>query len=71
MNKKLVNKPDDAVDEALSGYVAANAGLQLLEGHRVVIRADIDSLIAQGKVKDILLLDGMCAHVLLSCFPDK
>ena len=50
MSKKLVNRPDDAVDEALSGYVAAHPGLQLLEGHRVVIRADIDSYIAQGKV---------------------
>lgn len=60
MNKKLVNKADGAVDEALSGYVAANAGLQLLEGHRVVVRADIDSLIAQGKVT--LLSGGGSGH---------
>lgn len=63
MNKKLVNKADGAVDEALSGYVAANAGLQLLEGHRVVVRADIDSLIAQGKVRNTYYRYMSCLHM--------
>ena len=49
-SKKLINKPLNAVDEALEGYVAANPGLRLLKGHRVVIREDIEKLRKAGKV---------------------
>ena len=51
MSKKLVNRPEDCVDEALSGLVASQPGLRLLQGHRVVLRADTHSLARDGKVK--------------------
>lgn len=49
-SKKLMNNPLNAVDEALEGFVAANPGLRLLKGHRVVIREDIDELRKAGQV---------------------
>lgn len=61
MSKKLVNNPDEAVDEALSGLVAANPHLHLLEGHRVVIRADVeDAVKLSGKVA--LICGGGSGH---------
>lgn len=50
MSKKLINSPKNAVDEALAGLVAVNPGLRLLEGHRVVVRADIEAVTKEGKV---------------------
>lgn len=50
MSKKLINSPANAVDEALAGLVGANPSLRLLQGHRVVVRADIDSVTEQNKV---------------------
>lgn len=50
MSKKLINSPTSAVDEALSGLVGANPDLRLLQGHRVIVRADIKSVIKQNKV---------------------
>lgn len=50
MSKKLVNDPERAVDEALAGLVAVHPGLVLLEGHRVVLRADISRVISDNKV---------------------
>ena len=50
MSKKLINSPEDAVDEALAGLVATHPGLRLLEGHRVIIRADTETVIKEGKV---------------------
>ena len=35
--KKLMNRPDEAVDEALSGLVASRHNLALIEGRRVVV----------------------------------
>jgi len=53
MSKKLTNSPSHAVEEALSGLVSANPGLQLLGGgHHVVIRADIEQVIHKGRVSD-------------------
>lgn len=49
-SKKLINNSLNAVDEALEGFVAANPGLRLLKGHRVVVREDIDELRKTGKV---------------------
>lgn len=49
MSKKLHNSPERAVDEALAGMVASHPGLRLLEGHRVIIRADIESVAREGK----------------------
>ncbi len=50
MSKKLINRAEDVVDEALAGLVAISPGLTLLESHRVVIRSDVQLLAAQGKV---------------------
>ena len=50
MSKKLINEPNRVVDESLAGLVAVNSGLKLLEGHRVVVRADIQEVIKDGKV---------------------
>ncbi|KAK7103123.1 triokinase/FMN cyclase-like [Littorina saxatilis] len=49
-SKKLVNSVERCVDECLAGLVATNPGLQLLEGHRVVVRADVASLVNAGTV---------------------
>ncbi|CAF94050.1 unnamed protein product, partial [Tetraodon nigroviridis] len=56
--KKLINSPDSCVDEALCGLVRANGGLSLLNGHRVVIRSDLNNL--KGKVA--LLSGGGSGH---------
>ena len=52
MSKKLINAADELVlvDEALAGLVAACPGLKLLEGHRVIIRTDVEQVTKQGKV---------------------
>lgn len=50
MSKKLVNEVDHVVDECLAGLVAAHPGLSLLQGHRVIVRSDISSLLDQNKV---------------------
>lgn len=50
MSKKLVNSADECVDEALSGLVASHPELRLLQGHRVVLRADSQTLARDGKV---------------------
>lgn len=39
--KKLVNSAAGCADDALAGLVACNPGLRLLQGHRVVLRADL------------------------------
>ena len=54
--KKLINNPESVVDEALAGLVAVHPGLRLLEGHRVVVRADIETVAKEGKVGDIYLV---------------
>ena len=50
MSKKLINHADSVVDEALSGMVAVYPGLRKLESHRVIVRADIQSVVKKGKV---------------------
>lgn len=50
MNKKLINQPSLVVDDALKGACAVNPGLRLLEGHRVVVRSDIEAVKDAGKV---------------------
>ena len=52
MSKKLINNPVDAVDEALAGLVASCPGVNLLKGHRVIVRADVEEITKQGKVND-------------------
>ena len=52
MSKKLLNSVGAAVDECLAGLVAADPGLELLQGYtRVVVRSDIASVVAQNKVR--------------------
>ncbi len=51
MSKKLINAPERAVDEALAGLVAVYPGLRLLEGYRVIVRADIRITVQQSKVR--------------------
>ena len=53
MSKKLINDPERVVDESLAGLVSVNSELKLLEGHRVVLRADVQEVVKQGKVKEI------------------
>lgn len=60
MSKKLINKVDDVVDEALCGMVAVYPGLRRLDGHRVLIRADTDAVVKAGKVT--LLSGGGSGH---------
>ena len=50
VTKKLINNPRDVVDEALEGVVAANPGLNVLKGHCVIIREDVEELRKEGKV---------------------
>ncbi|XP_071161261.1 triokinase/FMN cyclase-like isoform X2 [Mytilus edulis] len=58
--KKLVNTVERCVDENLEGLVAVNPGLRLVEGHRVVVRTDINDAIASGKVS--LICGGGSGH---------
>ncbi len=50
MGKKLINDPGRCVEECLQGLVMLNPGLRLLQGHNVVVRADIDDVKRAGKV---------------------
>ncbi|XP_040603587.1 triokinase/FMN cyclase isoform X1 [Mesocricetus auratus] len=57
-SKKLVNSVEECANDALAGLVACNPNLQLLEGHRVALRSDLDSL--KGQVA--LLSGGGSGH---------
>lgn len=57
-SKKLVNSVELCADDALAGLVACNPNLQLLQGHRVALRSDLDSL--KGRVA--LLSGGGSGH---------
>ncbi|XP_037373618.1 triokinase/FMN cyclase [Talpa occidentalis] len=57
-SKKLVNSVAGCADDALAGLVACNPNLQLLQGHRVALRSDLDSL--RGQVA--LLSGGGSGH---------
>ncbi|KAM7086105.1 triokinase/FMN cyclase isoform 1-T2 [Molossus nigricans] len=57
-SKKLVNSVEGCADDALAGLVACNPNLQLLQGHRVALRSDLDSL--KGRVA--LLSGGGSGH---------
>lgn len=58
VGRKLLNSVDKCVDEALEGLVRGNASLVLLRGHRVVLRADLESI--RGKIA--LLSGGGSGH---------
>ncbi|XP_012581178.1 PREDICTED: bifunctional ATP-dependent dihydroxyacetone kinase/FAD-AMP lyase (cyclizing) isoform X2 [Condylura cristata] len=57
-SKKLVNSVAGCADDALAGLVACNPNVQLLQGHRVALRSDLDSL--RGRVA--LLSGGGSGH---------
>ncbi|XP_075401759.1 triokinase/FMN cyclase isoform X2 [Tenrec ecaudatus] len=57
-SKKLMNSVTGCADDALAGLVACNPNLQLLQGHRVALRSDLDSL--KGQVA--LLSGGGSGH---------
>ncbi|XP_062614751.1 triokinase/FMN cyclase-like [Saccostrea cucullata] len=59
-SKKLINSVERCVDEALEGLVLINPGLQILQGHRVVVRSDVEDVIKAGKVT--LLCGGGSGH---------
>ncbi|NXI36004.1 TKFC cyclase, partial [Galbula dea] len=56
--KKLVNRVASCADDALAGLVACSPGLKLLQGHRVVLRADLEAI--RGRVA--LLSGGGSGH---------
>nr|XP_054490496.1 triokinase/FMN cyclase [Agelaius phoeniceus] len=56
--KKLVTTVSGCADDALAGVVACNPGLRLLQGHRVVLRDDLQSI--RGRVA--LLSGGGSGH---------
>ena len=52
-------------DEAIAGLVAMYPHLlRQLEGHRVVVRADIETIIKEGKVGDVDLSEGKIASAM-------
>ena len=50
MSKKLINQVSSVVDDGIKGLAAVYPGLCLLEGHRVVLRSDIEAVKDEGKV---------------------
>lgn len=54
----MVNSVEGCADDALAGFVASNPDLQLLQGHRVALRSDLDTL--KGRVA--LLSGGGSGH---------
>ncbi|NXG98821.1 TKFC cyclase, partial [Loxia leucoptera] len=56
--KKLVTTVSSCADDALAGVVACNSGLRLLQGHRVVLRDDLQAI--RGRVA--LLSGGGSGH---------
>ena len=49
--KKLINSPGTAVEDSLNGLTLVYPGLQLLKSkHKVVIRSDVDDVIAKSRV---------------------
>lgn len=49
-SKKIINEPSAVVDDALEGLVIANNNVQLVKGHRIVIRTDVKQVCERGQV---------------------
>ncbi|XP_032632291.1 triokinase/FMN cyclase isoform X1 [Chelonoidis abingdonii] len=58
VSKKLVNSVPGSADDALAGLVACNPDIQLLQGHRVALRSDLENI--RGRVA--LLSGGGSGH---------
>ncbi|KAG8429230.1 hypothetical protein GDO86_018012 [Hymenochirus boettgeri] len=58
VSKKLLNSVPGCVDDALQGLTLCYPGLNMLQGHRVVLRADLENI--KGKVA--LLSGGGSGH---------
>ncbi|TFK02333.1 beta-secretase 2 [Platysternon megacephalum] len=58
VSKKLVNSVSGCADDALAGLVACNPAIQLLQGHRVALRSDLENI--RGRVA--LLSGGGSGH---------
>uniref|UniRef100_A0A8D0HJF1 Triokinase/FMN cyclase n=1 Tax=Sphenodon punctatus TaxID=8508 RepID=A0A8D0HJF1_SPHPU len=58
VSKKLVNSVSSCADDALTGLVACNPLIQLLQGHRVALRSDLENV--RGRVA--LLSGGGSGH---------
>ena len=52
-NRLFINKVDDCVQEMLESVAMQNPGLQLLKGHRVIIREDFEQFCNDGHVSII------------------
>ncbi len=48
--KKLINLPENAVDDCLEGFSLLHSNVVLIKKHKVVIRQDVDMLKQDGKV---------------------
>ena len=69
MSKKLINQASSVVDDALKGLTAVNPALRQLEGHRVVVRSDIELVKNKGKVT--ILSGGGRGLSKNSCLPEN
>ncbi|ESO93520.1 hypothetical protein LOTGIDRAFT_119250 [Lottia gigantea] len=49
-SKKLINDPENCVDENLEGFTLVNTGIKKVKGHRILVREDYEDLGKQGKV---------------------
>ncbi|XP_061162584.1 triokinase/FMN cyclase-like [Saccostrea echinata] len=58
--KKLINSVDGCVDDALRGLVSVHSSLRILQGHKIVVREDVEEVIKAGKVT--LLCGGGSGH---------
>uniref|UniRef100_A0A5S6ML97 Triokinase/FMN cyclase n=1 Tax=Xenopus tropicalis TaxID=8364 RepID=A0A5S6ML97_XENTR len=58
VSKKLLNSVPGCVDDALEGLICCSPGLRMLQGHRVILRADFEGV--KGKVA--LLSGGGSGH---------
>ena len=58
--KKFINGVDTCVDDNIRGFLALHPGLRLLDGHRVILRQDIEEWKKSGKV--CILTGGGSGH---------
>jgi len=57
-SKKLLNEPTDAVQQMIEGLVETTAGLNRIDGHNVVVRADIEAV----RDQQVAIISGARSH---------